>query len=345
MRRHPGSPPACSRARLWGGVLLLVLVLAFGGGEAAAGRVDLLGVRVRWDAGLDDLGRQAAAVLPGVREEVARRLGWAYEGPSVDVAIVSGHDRMCEEARVHLPTWAVGAALPAQARIVIRSDLLAAGYGGGIQPVLRHEWVHLSWGWRAGPHRRLLPLWVEEGLAEEVGGAVSVDAGAALDWAAAFHRLLVFEDLRSAFPEDARGADLAYKQSRSWVRYVTGRVGWEAFRGVLEDLAAGRGGETPGEAFATALRVRTGEALGSWHVAWRVALEEEASPWYQLLLRDFHGALIAGLAVVGAGAFVLVRRRRRRQLAQLPDEPLPEDFLADGVMPADPPPERPIARP
>ena len=174
--------------------------------------LDLVGGARRWDAGLDDLGRQAAAVLPGVREEVARRLGWAYDGPPVEVALVGARPDVPGSPDAHLPTWAVGVALPPDPRIVIRTDLLAAGYGGGILPVLRHEWVHLAWGIRPGAHRRLLPLWVEEGLAEEVGGAVSVDAGAGPRRGGGVRPAPPVRGPAAGLPRGRRGADLAYKQ-------------------------------------------------------------------------------------------------------------------------------------
>ena len=44
-------------------------------------------------------------------------------------------------------------------------------------------------------------------------------------------------------------------------------------------------------------------------------------PWFHLLLRDFQGTILAGLAVIGGVAFLVIRRRRRRQIARLPDGP------------------------
>ena len=61
---------------------------------------------------------------------------------------------MREVARARVPEWAVGVAISSRAFVVIRADLLARGFGGGVVPVLRHEWVHLTWGWRAGAERR-----------------------------------------------------------------------------------------------------------------------------------------------------------------------------------------------
>ena len=252
--------------------LLLALVAARGMRSWAADEV-ALPVDVRWDGGLDRLGREAERRMPTIRRQVARRLGWETQ-EGAEILIVRGLARMREEARARVPSWAVGVAISGAGRIVIRADLLAAGQGSSLEAVLRHEWVHLAWGRRAGANRRLLPLWAEEGIAEEIGGGISVDAGAALDVAAAFDRLLPFQELEARFPKEAREADLAYKQSRSWIQHVTRTAGWEPLRAVLGDLAEwpesdGRPREA---AFAESVRSRTGLSVGEWASAWRQGL-------------------------------------------------------------------------
>lgn len=286
---------------------------------------------VRWDAGLARLGHEVERALPAVRERVADRLGWQYDGALPEIVIVRNHARMTAEVGSEPPLWAVGVAVSSRHLIVIRADLLSAGYGSGLIQVLRHEWVHLSWGWRAGERRRQLPLWAEEGLAEEIGGGVSVDAGAALDVAAAFGRLLTFESLRERFPRAAHEADLAYKQSHSWMGNLIRERGWAPIRQVLDDIVTGeaereRRGRDP---FSESIRRRSGMTLGEWHAAWRLGLEEDARPWFHLLYRDFSWLLLMGLALVGAGAFFFVARRRRRQIARLPDGEGPFDSGGD----------------
>lgn len=301
---------------------LLALLLVITATTAHADGVDVEGGHVRWDKGLESLGREAARALPAVRDEVSRRLGWPYAGPDVEVVVVTGHDRMHDEAHAHVPEWAVGVALSSRALILIRADLLYRGFGGGLVPVLRHEWVHLAWGRYAGEKRRLLPLWVEEGIAEEIGGGVSIDLGATLDLAVVFDRLLDFRDLETGFPRGRRRAALAYRQSHSWIQYVADHVGWLPIQRVLRSLVAGDLPEDalPGESpFEHAVRTHTERSVGEWQAAWRVSLEESATPWFHLLLRDFQGSLLTALALLGAVAFFFLIRRRRRQIARLPD--------------------------
>ena len=301
----------------------LVLIGALGPGLLGApahGDIVQGETTVRWDGGLDRLGQETAALLPMIQRQVADRLGWETGGTS-EIVIVRSLARMREEARASVPSWAVGVALSSEGRIVIRADLLAQGHGSNLESVLRHEWVHLAWGRRAAGNRRALPLWAEEGIAEELGGGISVDAGAALDVAVAFDRLLPFHDLEARFPEDARGADLAYKQSRSWIQYVIRAAGWPSLRDVLGDLAAWPpDSPTPPEGrFNASLRARTGLSVGEWASAWRQSLAQDARPWFHLLLHDFSGLLLMVLAGIGAGAFVVLARRRRREIDRLPD--------------------------
>jgi hypothetical protein len=235
---------------------------------------------------------------------------------------------MKEEVRAQVPEWAVGVAVSSRSLIVIRADLVRAGFGGGVVPVLRHEWVHLSWGRYAGTRRRHLPLWAEEGIAEEIGGGISVDAGVALDMAVAFDGLIAFQDLRERFPDDAREADLAYKQSRSWVKYFVTMEGWDALQDVLIALVEGADAgqaDASHDPFGDAVRARTGVTLGEWHASWKQAVEKKAVPWYRLLLRDLPGVLLMLLSIVAAAAFFFLLRRRRRQLATLPDAPPHDD--------------------
>ena len=277
-------------------------------------------VTVRWDRGLERMGEEATALLPSVRRQVATRLGWTTDVPA-EVVIVHDLARMREEVRAKVPAWAVGVAHSAAGLIVIRADLLAAGQGSSLESVLRHEWVHLAWGTRAGRNRRLLPLWAEEGIAEDLGGGLSVDAGATLDVAVAFDRLHPFHALQTRFPEDPRGADLAYKQSRSWIQYVTRATGWQPIREILDDLASWSE-DTPAAregAFNQRVRARTGLSVGEWASAWRQSVAEEARPWFHLIWRDVTGLILMVLAGIGAGAFVLLARRRRREIDRLPD--------------------------
>ena len=300
-------------------LLWAVTPAAWAGTATTAG-----GHRVRWDGGLDDVGQRVVQQLPGVRSRVDAALGFTLRGGPAEIVVVSGVDRMRGEAGHAVPDWAAGVCIGSKSRIVLRADLVDRDPLNSMITTLRHEWVHLSWSRKAGPNARRLPLWLEEGLAEDIGGGVSVEAGAQLDSAARFGWLLPFSRIESAWPSDARDASLAYKQGRSWVRFFRERTTADTMRRILGDLAEGRryiDGPGAGSPFQQLVFAETGSTLSHWLATWSLHVEEQADPWFHLILRDFTGTVFFTIALISAGVFFFMRRRRRRQIAELPDHP------------------------
>lgn len=323
----PRSPcPRSLRGVLASGVLMIALLMA--APPAAAGE-DVLdgGHRVAWDPDVGGMGRRVAALLPETIRRVEERLGFAFVGGPAEVHVVSGLGRMRAEAGVHVPVWAAGVCVGSRSRIVLRADLLAnEGPVRGVVSTLRHEWVHLAWARRARAWTRHLPLWVEEGLAEEIGGGISVDGGQQLDFAAAWGRLLPMEGIATAWPDDASDAALAYRQGRNWVQYFVQRAGWPTLQRILADLAEGRGASDSLAAappFDELVFVHTGSTLSGWIASWRSHLKETAAPLFYLLLRDFTGTILFVVAVAASVGYWFLRRRRKREISELPDDPLP----------------------
>jgi hypothetical protein len=266
-------------------------------------------------------------LLPEVQRQVELRLGFAFPGGPAEVVVVSGLERMRAEAGVGVPDWAAGVCVGERSRIVLRSDRLQdSGPVRALSSTLRHEWVHLAWSRRAGRHTRRLPLWAEEGLAEEIGGGISLDGGAKLDFAAKWSGLLPMDELRATWPADGDDAALAYRQGRSWIQYFVQKRGWEDLRVILGELADGKGvSESPaaGRPFDELLYEHTGSTLSSWLANWEVHLEETADPLFYLLWRDLTGTIFFVIAVIAGVAYFFLRSRRRRQIADLPDDPFP----------------------
>ncbi len=307
-------------------LLVTLLGLAFTVDAAHAGETTSAGGhRIRWDEGLDAMGTQAARILPRVRGEVEAALGFPFPGGPAEVVFVRGHDRIREETGAGIPAWAAGVCQGHRSLIVIRADKVDQDPLNPMEATLRHEWVHLAWSRRAGLRARTLPRWVEEGLAEEIGGGVSVEAGAQLDFAASFGWLLDFEDISRAWPREADKASLAYKQGRSFVRYLHRELGAGIFRELLADLADGKGidpNRKPEEQFDQVVYQRTGSPLGYWTALWATDVEEQAAPWFHLLLRDFTWTIFILIAFIGLFAFTFMHRARQREIAELPDLPL-----------------------
>lgn len=307
-------------------LLVLVLLLAglLGAAPAWAGEVRTeQGHIVRWDDGLESVGRQVVSLLPRIQREVEQKLGFAFPDGTATVVVARGIDSMRDAARAHVPEWAAGVCVGRVSLIVLRADrIVPATSARSVTTVLRHEWVHLAWARTAGLRVRSLPLWAEEGLAEEIGGGVSVDAGAELDYAAAWGRLIAWKDIETRFPPEAAKAGLAYRQGASWIRYVIKQAGWDALRGVLADIATGKGadgGPAKRSPFDQVLRIRTKRDLGQWTAAWRVSLKKDARPWFHLLGHDIGWTLIILISIVSVGIFFAHRRKRRAAIEALPD--------------------------
>ncbi|MHC5011218.1 MAG: hypothetical protein ACYTG6_09740, partial [Planctomycetota bacterium] len=97
---HPRRPLPTGHLAPRRGLPLAVLVLLLFAGSAPApawaGRADLEGAVVRWDAGLEAMGALVARRLPDVRREVEERFGWPVDGAPAEVVVVEGYDRMKE---------------------------------------------------------------------------------------------------------------------------------------------------------------------------------------------------------------------------------------------------------
>lgn len=277
--------------------------------------------RVTWEDDAAGAGRRLAAQWPQIVADVEQQLGLSAPLEGAEVVVVRGLARLRERARADVPEWAAGVTVGGQ-RVVLRADA-PDSTRASLEQTLRHEAVHLVWARRAGPRARALPRWFEEGLAERIGGGITVIAGARFEIAAAHDRLLRFEDLAHAFPADAERADLAYQQSQRFVAHLIEHAGWRSVRATLTALLEQEGPVEPSVALDAALRASTVQDLGAWIAAWRHSLLERRSRWWLWLFTDLGGVLLAVLAVLAAGLFAGLRRRRRRQIAALPDEPEP----------------------
>ncbi len=306
--------PVLRRAPGWGLGLVVAVLL---GAVPAAAEERPTGA-VRWEAEAESAGRFVAERWPAVVADVQHRLGLAPPLEGVEVVVVRGLERLRAQARAAVPAWAAAVTVSGT-RIVLRADVPDTARAT-LEETLRHEAVHLIWARAASSTGARLPRWFEEGLAEAVGGGVSVSAGARFEVAAGLGALLPFDQLEERFPEGPQQADLAYQQSRRWVEYLVGRAGWPAVRDVLGRVReAGRRAE-PAGALSSALREATLHDLGEWHADWQLTLRERQSRWWLWLVTDVGGVVLALLALLAALSFARLRRQRRRQVEALPDD-------------------------
>ena len=153
-----------------------------------------------------------------------------------------------------------------------------------------------------------------------------MEGGIQLDFAATFGKLIPFSEIADAWPEHAGRAALAYRQGRSFVQFFRDKSGWDHIQRILGTIADGGGvreGPAAGTPFEEAVQEVSGLPLSHWTALWRVRTEEQADPWFELLLRDFMGTVFFGIALAALLAYGFMRRKRKRQIAELPDDPMP----------------------
>ena len=316
-RAQPRRAGASLFLRVFHSLLILVLLSGVQISQAEEA-LSKAGHRVRFEPQAASAGARVAAMADRIQGEVAKKLGFGSEPFSADIYVARDFEEAQKAARANIPDWAAGVCIGARNLIVLRLDRIEApGQARTLETVLRHEWVHLTWFRYAGRRARELPRWAEEGIAEVVGGGVSVDGGAKLDIAAAFNRLIPFEEIRGIFPLESERAALAYRQGRSWVNYVLGEAGWDALRAVLRELGTGVPGRNH---FESLLFEHTERSASQWEAEWRQSLEEQATPWFHLLGRDLFTTIVLLMAVFSVFAFFVIRYTRRKQMEALPDD-------------------------
>ena len=107
---------------------------------------------------------------------------------------------------------------------------------------LTHELTHILVGRAAGGSTALVPLWLNEGLAE----FGNLDKGLSyvyfLDWAVDTQRLIPFTRLQS-FPGDPNLVIVSYGQSRDFVEYLIDTYGAGKIAETLTSIGEGRSGD------------------------------------------------------------------------------------------------------
>lgn len=208
-----------------------------------------------------------------------------------------------------LPSWAAGAAVPTERRIVIA--ITADGRRQDRERVLLHELAHVAARDAAAGTR--LPRWLDEGIARVVAGEHGPEDLSVLARARVGDRLIPFAALEESFPGRADQAALAYAQSGRAVSLLEGE-------GALPDVLAGIArGLSVDDALAETIGRR------SWQLERDVA--RSIPLWRAWAVVGFETDLALGAAaLVCVWAGLRARRRFRDGLARLEDAPATGSF-------------------
>ncbi len=107
---------------------------------------------------------------------------------------------------------------------------------------LTHELTHILVGRAAGGSTALVPLWLNEGLAEYGNLDKGLSYVYYLDWAIDTGRLIPFSRLQT-FPGEPNMVIVSYGQSRNFVEYLIETYGADKIAETIASIAEGRSGD------------------------------------------------------------------------------------------------------
>ena len=204
------------------------------------------------------------------------------------------------------PEWAAAVAFARQSLLVVRLDAVGPERASDISGVLRHEIVHLLLPERLG--FAPVPLWFEEGLAQQLAGRINRSDLDLLPGAALTGRLLPLSSISASFPAEADRAALAYAQGES----VVGRLIEQYGRAELLDAIARAGG-------LDGALAEFGTSVTGVEADWREWLSEER-PWWSAILPGMILPLLFFVAsLLAVAATLRARRRAKKTYEELPD--------------------------
>jgi hypothetical protein len=242
-------------------------------------------------------------------DDVRARLGSESCAPITITLVPAMEDAPALDPPWHLPSWAAGAAVPRDRRVVV--GVTAGRQVQRRDTTLVHELAHVVANDAAGG--RGLPRWLDEGIARVVAGEHGGSDLSVLARAHVVGQHFPLAALERGFPPGKNDAALAYAEAGRAVSLIEGaRPG--AIAAVLARIRAG-------DDVDAALVAVTGRA--AWQLDHDVQDSVTGFAAFAVLGAETDVAM-AGCAVVVAVAGVRARRRTRARMRALDDdEPLP----------------------
>ncbi len=256
------------------------------------------GVTVLWTGGDQAFGKAFLSLAEDSFQRVQSALAlpstspiWIYLYPSVsELQSVLG---------THGHHW-IGGVVPDTGFVI----LVAAGADPNslveLERTIPHEFTHVLLQYRLGDAYANLPAWLVEGLAGTMEGSPDAALQITFDNALENNELLPIESLCSTFPIDSVGAQLAYIESESFVRYLADIYGSGSIITLLDAYQEGA------------------SCSGAIQRVYQRSLSQLEAEWIRSLpgsKDQFTGRIIGGLAMIvllSAIGLVFWTRLRKR---------------------------------
>ena len=136
----------------------------------------------------------------------------------------------------NFPDWGVGAAIPSQYLIVVKSPT-KHNYLKSIPEVLTHELAHIFLGNKV--NRQDLPRWLDEGFAMYIAQEQRWDVALSIAKAVFTNSLVNLTEIDSVNSFNSPKANLAYLESYLAVSYFIQTYGRDGFKELIRNLANG----------------------------------------------------------------------------------------------------------
>jgi hypothetical protein len=241
------------------------------------------------------------------------------EARAVEIRVVadpSEMDALAPAGRAP-PEWSGAVAYPDLNLVLLSLRHRSGGPVADLDLVLEHELSHLALRKAVGTATRV-PRWLSEGIAIQQSEQSSVQRNGVLWWASFGDKLKPLDQLQR-YPEHPGAVSLAYAEAADFVGLLLRRGGWVEMRVLLRRLSRG-------EPFDEAFELAYGDDLASLERQWREELAG-SSNWAALVTGT--GALWGLITTLFIVAYLAVKRRRRRRLAEMEAEESAVDRLID----------------
>ncbi len=319
-RRREQLPTICSRQKSSGmGIpfirairISLVIFLLFLPGKAMGSSDRVMedeNAVILFPPNLEGMAEEVAEIVPVVKAELQRILGWELHGKPV-IVLVQESRRFRQMVENPLT---VAFAQPERSLLVVDCSR-TNNHPLSLRNVIKHELCHLYI--HQYVDNRQVPRWFDEGIAQWASDGISDIVQdrkrSFLNRAAFTGNFLPLTSLSRDFP--ARDSDfiLAYEESKDFIVYMIHLYGKKKVLGILGHL---KEGEDTGSAVSSSL----GVPLEVLEKDWQGSLESKTN-WIAHLSSYLYEFLFAFGAMITVCAFIRIIIKKRRYLREIEED-------------------------